>query len=1126
MFRSKLINCCIFFVYLYLFLIVFFVFVNFELSRLNKTNNFNINIQNNNISWKHLEYKWVDFLPVLLIKNVTVTNSDFLILIDRCVLNIDIIKSIKNSNWSFSSVYVKNMSLNFNDFNYKNQKNIPDFSKYINKIKVENLSINNDYVKFKVKDLIGRFYKEKINLNYTVKYLLYNNFKFYNIKVNSDFKFYNGVYKLLKVFFNSYNSGYIKFKDIKFLNIKNKILLKDDIIQSNADFDFVINNKFFIPHNNINLKGNYNLSDIKFRFNYKNSFGEIKNIMFFSKNNKNILRLKSIDTRLFNKYLKIFDINNIKTNNFEIVLLDIIWKNNLIINSIVKNLSFNYDGFKFFKLDVNFKYKNKILNVFVKNDFKSSISSTDLLYDIKLNKPIYINKSNDMLKISAKELLYNKNKFSLFFIKKLKESNLSLSSKKFLWNDISFLLKNYINHDGIKDFNYLDGSVIKNIKIDTVFFEKKMTRLTSSIHNIDSIDKLKNLILHNIKLNYTNKLKFTGYGLISNSKFSFLYDKNFSFDFNGNSNDIFNWLQKNKFINNYKFIDLKGNILAKLKLIKDDLIYYLSFKDLTLKSRNHIVLNKINGKLFGNKKQISSKNLNAFFYDIPVELKINNTNKNIIFSIFSDKFNLNRFNGFCKKDCHFIGSCFARMDFTLDKSLNINSFKYKLTSDLKGLGVYVKNWFTKTQDSEKKLIVTGEFANNLNSFNISMKDVINVVKNNGFLNVLIGNNVPLYLYSNKNNILINLPTVPDVFWKLLALEDEKNNEEFFINAFFNKINVFNNSFSNVEFKINNLQNDAEVEINSNDIAANFKIKKDYWVANIDYWKFNYLSNAKDLKNLSLFNQIDLKINKLMLPGGDINNIKAKILKTKSSYKVVDLLVDESSFLLSGDLLLNQDLVFNGKLHSNNFSNIWFLSDYLKYLETASGDVIFNIVSYNFKLANLFNNLNGVVSFDLENGKIKITDKDLKKQLRQGKAVTMLSPENIFNNFFVDDWSKNNFYFNKWKSNLIIRGTNIFASSFLTSSIADINFEGDINNYKNINLLFEIKPKISSSIPALAALSFGAPVGAFALIFNKMFVEGNVKPSYFRVYGDISSPAIEQDSKVVSKKAAVKNISES
>ena len=1119
--KSRLINLYIFLVSIYLVIVAAFAFIDFELNKLNEEKNFSVN--NLNISWRYLEYKWKNLRPIFFINGVLIKDNDFIVKIDKCYLNIDVWKTLQRSNWNFKSIHAVNMQLDIN--NYNNKQPVIYLNKYIHNFKIDHFIIKHRQLNVDLKDLIAKIYKEQINMAYKVKKMDYMGYKLNNVDVRATFIINKLGWLPIELITKTFNRGYFGYKNLKILNFHNHLSWKKNNITANLLFDVMLNDKITIQNNNVNLKGLYNKNNLQFVFNHRNTFGAIKNAKFLHKNNKNIFHIAFIDAKILKKYLSLFDFKTINVFAGKIISSDLIWQDGLWNKRIVKlninKLFFRYLGIDFDDFDAKLNYKNKDLKVVLYNNNKSTILLGQDKHQIKLINPIYININKDLKKVYSHSLLYNGNKFNLRLDT---QGKLLITAKKFLLDDLLALFKNYLSLDALTKLKYLSGSLVNDMILNAYYLTDKREKADVTIKKIDEIKKLKNLILNNINIRYKDKLTFSGNGVIKKNKLHFFYDQFINLTYRGKIEDLIDWMSLNDFINYNNKARLSGNVTAKLKLLANKLSYTLYLESLVFKIKNYSILNNINGMLTGNDYNFYAKNIIANSDNGALNIDIKNQDRLLLLSIYGNKLNLNKWNNFCKKDCHFSGDFFAKASFIINWLSDNPTINYELSSNLNGLSIDFSKWFTKPSNKSKKLFIQGELINDkINDFKLSLEDVLYVKRKDKRTNVIIGKNAPLYNFNVKydSQIFMNLATVPDIFLRFINSNNKHTLANIMIDAFYDNLVLGDFKFNKSEVKIKNIKDFYDISINSKNMLASFKGEKKSWKAKVDFWKPERLTSHNNFNNLKLFDNLDLTINRLIFPKGYISNIKANITNNADTYTISKLLIDDDYFILTGDAIVNKEASVVAKLHSNNFKNLWFLNSYLKYIKSVAGEINFNLKSYNFNFNNLLHNLNGVININLNDGKIDIANNEINKQIKTGKTITMLSPDNIFNNLFVDDWNKNVFLFDRLRSNLIINGDEIDISSYITSSIADIQIAGDGDlSSQYLNLLLGIKPKISSSIPTIAALGFGAPIGAAALIIDKMFVEDNIKSSYFVLHGKIDALNLKSANDNLGNKVAV------
>lgn len=315
----------------------------------------------------------------------------------------------------------------------------------------------------------------------------------------------------------------------------------------------------------------------------------------------------------------------------------------------------------------------------------------------------------------------------------------------------------------------------------------------------------------------------------------------------------------------------------------------------------------------------------------------------------------------------------------------------------------------------------------------------------------------------------------------------------------------------------------EISINSNEADGKIIVPNSQlgnWQAQFAklYWQSPKDNNATELKPSEIpsliFNCKDFHYNKISLGQielqtvAKVNGVAIKLLKAVSP---LFQLSAQGNWLntISGNTRTN----LYGKFASNNLTNVLQNFDLPAFITANKISVKFDInwpmAPMQFKLANA----DGQFHLQLLNGQITDVGKSAHLEIALGQILNLLSVQNIVQHLSLhfSDLNGKGFNFTRVDGELGLQDGNLITrNTKVTAQVADINLNGRIGlDEKDFDLLLQITPHLTASVPVAAALAGGPVVGIVAWLAEKIVsVPVNaVTMRHYRMTGSWQQPVI-------------------
>jgi len=569
----------------------------------------------------------------------------------------------------------------------------------------------------------------------------------------------------------------------------------------------------------------------------------------------------------------------------------------------------------------------------------------------------------------------------------------------------------------------------------------------------------------------------------------------------------------------------------------------------------NIVFNGIEGLLHFTEQAVSADNLQGQWLGEPLTIQVSSKAVNseegglnirmassINVAALQKNFGLDDLADIVKGQTNFIAQ------LQVNKVKNQESSIFMIDSDLQGISLNLPQPLKK-QAGEKNpshvqvtlpekegqpLIILGNYTNKLSAaIKLQMKD-----KQYAFSSGQLRFGATPAVPQTMPGWLIN-GDIADLNWAevdaaLTALRKPSNEKKSSTTAFpLNKIDLniaqleaFGMAVTQANIQAQPLGQDWSIKVNSPTIVGNVMLPNDFATTGIkgEFQKFILMPGASKavagvnpgkIPPLNLlfrdFSYADKALGRIVLvttPRGNTLQIDQLTMTLKS----FNLTAKGQWLDLGGG---RQQTVLNGNIKTDNMGSVLQGWGITKSMEGAEGDASFVFswpsAAYDFAMSKL----NGNFSVTLQKGRILDISGESSAEMGVGRVLNLFSLQSLPRRLSLDfsDLTKSGFSFDTMKGDFTLKSGDAFTNNTLVNGpIAKVGIKGRIGlGAKDYNLVMEITPYVTSSIPVVATIVGGPIAGAAAWIGNKLLggVVNQISSHLYRVNGTWADPNIEK-----------------
>lgn len=227
----------------------------------------------------------------------------------------------------------------------------------------------------------------------------------------------------------------------------------------------------------------------------------------------------------------------------------------------------------------------------------------------------------------------------------------------------------------------------------------------------------------------------------------------------------------------------------------------------------------------------------------------------------------------------------------------------------------------------------------------------------------------------------------------------------------------------------------------------------------------------------------------------------------------------------------QQTLINGNVKTDDMGSVLQGWGITKSMEGAKGSATFAFTwpsaAYDFAMGKL----NGNFAITLQKGRILDISGESSAEMGVGRVLNLFSLQSLPRRLSLDfsDLTKSGFSFDTMKGDFVLHSGDALTNNTLVNGpIAKVAIKGRIGlGAKDYNLLMEITPYVTSSIPVVATLVGGPIAGAAAWIGNKIFggMVNQISSHLYKVSGGWADPDIEKISDARTVKSDINSVND-
>lgn len=569
----------------------------------------------------------------------------------------------------------------------------------------------------------------------------------------------------------------------------------------------------------------------------------------------------------------------------------------------------------------------------------------------------------------------------------------------------------------------------------------------------------------------------------------------------------------------------------------------IQFLENTLDLSKSFKLTQLSGLLAFTESGILNSKLKANAFNYPLSLKLQNNSESELAVLANGKMGFNKIKQYFKDiKLNFLTGLF-NYNLSIHFLNNTDSVIAKLKTDLKQSAIQLPKPFYKAIGIDKFLTVAAELSKHNISLDFSLDKVLSgklkFDKDNAHYKL---NHASFSLGNSKgqpkqNNHGIMVEGVVDELSVASWLDWYRENNLSFsgqnksfqnlkVDLLIKKLKLYQYQVKDLNFQSENQIKGVLVELNSNMIEGKALIPYDFTndelLIDLKHLKLQSSKDPKKTEDITPSNipALNLKIEKF-----SFNNIKLGklVLATK---KIRDGLVIDKFVLQAQQYLVKlvgrwQQIDKQHLAEIEGFGQSSSLAELLKLfyiepvVESKKALLTFKLQAKRSLLSVSPNNLNGNIFVELKNGRITHLSKDVESRLGLGKLISILSLQTLPRRLVLDfsDLSNKGFSFDLFKGNFRLnQGTFYTNDSYLEGPVAYVTMKGGVNvEHKLYDMLLEINPHITASLPIVATIAGGPIAGIATWVASKIInQEVNRVNSYtYKISGPWSHPVVQQ-----------------
>jgi len=291
-----------------------------------------------------------------------------------------------------------------------------------------------------------------------------------------------------------------------------------------------------------------------------------------------------------------------------------------------------------------------------------------------------------------------------------------------------------------------------------------------------------------------------------------------------------------------------------------------------------------------------------------------------------------------------------------------------------------------------------------------------------------------------------------------------------------------------------------------------------WEVVIQHFQWQASPIAPDFKQAPLeidpshLPALNIRIEQFLIGTQNAFNIQAKLRPNASGTTISELKLSNNLYQLEGGgLWTKQHTQVTGTADTSKLQQVLASFALPNFIQADQSHLQFKLQWPGAPWQVTFAGVTGTLKTDLSTGSLPDVGSDHATSMGLGKVLNLLSinslPQHLSFNF--NDIAAKGFSFNSLEGDFELRqGLLKVPKLQLKSGVADVKAHGCINvSQQNYQLVMQVKPHLTSSIPIIAAIAAGPIIGAVSLVANAVISPtiNNITSSTYLLTGPWAAP---------------------
>ena len=302
--------------------------------------------------------------------------------------------------------------------------------------------------------------------------------------------------------------------------------------------------------------------------------------------------------------------------------------------------------------------------------------------------------------------------------------------------------------------------------------------------------------------------------------------------------------------------------------------------------------------------------------------------------------------------------------------------------------------------------------------------------------------------------------------------------------------------------------------------------KPVWQINLINLDLRYLSKDSFLNTANSMNKnfppMDISINKILFDHHEFQSLITKLRPTSEGMDINELVLQDNEFSLESKGKNNAGKTnLEGKINIKNLDHFLKIFDFNPFVISEDTTINFKINWLGSLWQFAWHHLRGDITFNTGKGLFSNISKQTNNKINLGRILSLLSlnelPHHLSNHF--NDMTQEGFYFSHSQGSFLLAPNMLKNINIdIHGVVAQVMLHGCVDTeFKTLNLLGEINPNLTGSLPMVVAMAGGPLAGAASFLANQLLepLIGHLSGSYYSIEGAWDNP---HTSKITSAQA--------